>query len=147
MKLSTKGRYGTQVMLDLALHHGKGRILLKDIAKRQGISESYLEHLMPLLKAAKLVNSSRGAHGGYTLAKPPHGVKLIDIIQALEGTLAPAECVTTPRVCRRAKSCVARDIWTEVKDAIDKVLESNTLQDLVERQREKEGQKTSMYHI
>ncbi len=147
MKLSTKGRYGTQVMLDLALHHGEGRILLKDIARRQGISGNYLEHLMPPLKAAKLVNSSRGAHGGYTLAKPPDQVKLIDIIQALEGSLAPAECVLTPRVCRRAQSCVTRDVWAEMKEAIDKVLKSTTLQDLVERQKEKEGRGTSMYHI
>ena len=147
MKLSTKGRYGTQVMLDLALHHGEGRILLKDIARRQGISGNYLEHLMPPLKAAKLVNSSRGAHGGYTLARPPHKVKLIDIIQALEGSLAPAECVNTPRVCRRSKSCVTRDVWTEMKVAIDKVLKSTTLQDLVERQRKKEKQETGMYHI
>jgi len=134
-------------MLDLALHQGEGRILLKDIARRQGISENYLEHLMPSLKTAKLVNSSRGAHGGYTLAQAPHKVKLLDIIQALEGSLAPAECVNTPRVCRRAKSCVTRDIWTEMKVAIDNVLNSTTLQDLVERQREKDGQETSMYHI
>ncbi len=147
MKLSTKGRYGTQAMLDLALHHGEGRILLKDIARRQGISGNYLEHLMPPLKAAKLVNSSRGAHGGYTLAKPPDQVKLIDIIQALEGSLAPAECVITPRVCRRSRSCVTRDVWAEMKEAIDKVLKSTTLQDLVERQKEKEGRGTGMYHI
>jgi len=147
MKLSTKGRYGTQVMLDLALHHGKGRVLLKDIARRQEISENYLEHLMPPLKAAKLISSSRGAHGGYILTNPPHKIKLIDIIQALEGSLAPAECVNTPRVCSRSKFCVTRDVWTEMKAAIDGVLESTTLQDLVERQKEKDGQKTSMYHI
>ncbi len=147
MKLSTKAQYGMRAMLDLALHQGRGPILVKDIAKRQELSENYLEHLVLSLKAAGLVNSTRGARGGYSLAKPPARIKLIDVIQALEGSLALVECVNAPRVCQRANSCVTRDIWSEMALAMKGVLKSTTLQDLVERQKEKEGQEATMYYI
>ncbi len=136
-----------RAMLDLALHRGRGPVLVKGIAKRQEISENYLEHLVLSLKAAGLVNSTRGARGGYSLAKPPARIKLIDVIQALEGSLALVECVNTPRVCQRANSCVTRDIWSEMALAMKDVLKSTTLQDLVERQKEKEGQEATMYYI
>ena len=136
-----------RAMLDLALHRGRGPVLVKDIAKRQEISENYLEHLVLSLKAAGLVNSTRGARGGYSLAKPPARIKLIDVIQALEGSLALVECVNAPRVCHRANSCVTRDIWSEMALAMKDVLKSTTLQDLAERQKEKEGQEATMYYI
>ena len=147
MKLSTKARYGMRAMLDLALHRGRGPVLVKGIAKRQEISENYLEHLVLSLKAAGLVNSTRGARGGYSVAKPPARIKLIDVIQALEGSLSLVECVNAPRVCHRANSCVTRDIWSEMALAMKDVLKSTTLQDLVERQKEKEGQGATMYFI
>jgi len=147
MKLSTKGRYAARAMLDLAFHYGEGPILLKDIAKRQQISERYLEHLITPIKAAGLVTSMRGARGGFTLAKPPSQIRLSEIIQIVEGSIAPVECVDDPDICSRADLCVTRDIWTEMQKAMSGVLESTTLQDLIQRQREKENPEAVMYYI
>lgn len=147
MKLSTKGQYGARAMVDLAIHYGEGPVLLKDIARRQQISERYLEHLVVALKVAGLVNSMRGARGGFSLAKPPSQIRLSEIIQTVEGSIAMVECVDDPKVCSRADLCVTRDIWTEMKKAMSGVLESTTLQDLVERQREKQKPEAVMYYI
>lgn len=146
MRISTKGRYGARLMLELALYYGKGPVLLKDIAKREEISEGYLEHLLPPLKAAGLVNSSRGAHGGYTLAKTPSEITLREVVQALEGPLSPAECVHTPNVCQRVRSCVTRDIWKKLGEKISQTLESVTLKDMVEMQKNK-GETSLIYNI
>jgi len=147
MKLSTRGRYGTRALLDLALHQGEGPVLLKDIAEREQISVRYLEHLITPLIAGGILRTTRGAKGGVSLAKPPEGIKLSEIIQLLEGSIAPVECVNSPGICSRSKSCVTRDIWGELKQAMDGILESTTLQDLVERQRRKEQPKEVMYYI
>jgi len=135
LKLSTKGRYGSRLMLELASHYGKAPVLLKEIARRQEISAGYLEHIVPPLKTAGLVNSSRGARGGYTLAKPPSEITLKDVVQALEGSLSLVECVDAPSVCQRVQLCVTRDIWQEVSEKIAETLESITLQDMITRQK------------
>ena len=137
MRISTKGRYGARLMLELALHYEKGTVLLKDIAKNQEISEGYLEHLLPVLKAAGLITSSRGAHGGYTLARNPSEITLKDVVQSLEGSLFPVECVDTPAVCQRIKSCITRDVWRELGEKISQTLDSVTLKDMIERQKDK----------
>ena len=147
MKLSTKGRYGARLMLELALCYEKGTILLKDIAGRQEISEGYLEQILPLLKAAGLVNSSRGAHGGYTLANPPSEITLGEVVRAVEGTMAIVECVATPEVCHRVDFCVTRDIWEEMSEKMMGVLDSTTLQDMVNLQRQKLKSQPLMYYI
>ena len=147
MKLSTKGQYGTRAMVELALHYGEGPILLKDIAKRQQISGRYLEHLIVSLKVAGLVKSMRGARGGFSLAKPPSQIRLSEIIQIVEGSISIVECVDDPKLCSRADLCVTRDIWAEMKKAMNGVLESTTLQDLVERQREKQKPEAGSYYI
>jgi len=108
---------------------------------------SYLENLMGALRAVGLVATVRGMHGGYYLAKPLSEIRLSQIIAALEGSTAPVECVDDPKHCRRAESCVARDIWSEVKQAIEGVLESTTLEDLVRRHREKQPPISSRYYI
>jgi Rrf2 family cysteine metabolism transcriptional repressor len=136
MKLSTKGQYATRAMLDLALHFGEGPILVKDISRREEISERYLEQLLTPLKLAGLVRSIRGAHGGFTLAKPPSEISLIEIIHIMEGSTAPVECVDDAQICSRSDFCVAREVWAEMKKATDTVLESVTLQDLLQRQKE-----------
>jgi len=133
-------------MLELALYYGKGPVLLKDIAKREEISEGYLEHLLPPLKAAGLVNSSRGAHGGYTLAKTPSKITLREVVQALEGPLSLVECVDTPNVCQRVRFCVTRDIWKKLGEKISQTLESVTLKDMVEMQKNK-GETSLIYNI
>jgi len=147
MKLSTKGRYGTRALLDLALHQGEGPVLLKDIAQRQQISVRYLEHLITPLIAGGIVRTTRGAKGGVSLAKPPEEIKLSEVIQLLEGSIAPAECISNPEICSRSKLCVTRDIWGELKQAMDGILRSTTVQDLVERQRKKEQPEPAMYNI
>lgn len=147
MKLSTRGRYATRALLDLALHHNEEPVLLKDIAQRQEISLPYLEHLIAPLIAGGIIRSTRGAKGGISLAKSPEEIKLAEIIQLLEGSIAPVECVINPKVCSRSKSCVARDVWSEIKRAINGVLGSTTLQDLVERQKKRGKFESAMYHI
>jgi len=141
VKLSTKGRYGTRAMLDLTLHYGQGPVLLKDIAQRQGVSEKYLEHIISSLRIADLVKSVRGAHGGYILAKPPRQIKLSQIIKVLEGSIAPVECLDNPKSCPRKEFCVTRDIWMEMKRAMNEILESVSLRDLIEKQKIKEQSK------
>ncbi len=147
MRLSTKGRYGARAMLDLALNSGKGPVLLREIAKRQEVSEKYLEHSITTLRKAGLVRSIRGARGGYVLAKLPSQIRLSEIMEVLEGSMAPVECVDDPQVCQRAQLCVTRDIWAEMKEAIDNILESITLQDMVERQNRKKNSKAIVYDI
>ncbi len=147
MKLSTKGRYATRAMLDLAINQGEGPVLLKDIAQRQQISLSYLEHLVTPLITAGLIRSTRGAKGGVSLAKSPQEIKLSEIIQLLEGSLAPVECVNNPKLCSRSELCVARDVWSELKEAMNGILEATTLQDLVERQKVKGRPAKAMYYI
>lgn len=147
MKLSTRARYGTRALLDLALHQGEGAVLLKDIARRQQISLPYLEHLITPLIAGGIVKSARGVRGGISLLKHPQEIKLSEVIQLLEGSMALADCVNHPKICPRSSSCVTRDFWGELKQAIAGVLETTTLQDLVERQKRKEQPEAAMYYI
>lgn len=148
MKLSTKGRYGSRLMLALAINNGKGPMFLKDIAREEEISEKYLSQLIIPLKSAGLVNAGRGAHGGYTLSKPPSQIKLIQVVQAVEGPLMPVECVNNPSVCNRVDRCVTRDIWQEIGMKILETLDSVTLEDLALRQKDKrKGISLTEYNI
>jgi len=136
-----------RAMLDLAQHYNDGLVLVKDIARRQEISERYLEHLFLSLKTAGLVKSVRGAHGGFTLAKAPDKIKLMDIINVSEGPLALVDCVVDAGVCPRSSFCVTRDLWRELQSVMGEVLVSQTLQDLIERQKVKEQPSANMYNI
>ena len=147
MKLSTRSRYGTLALLELALHRGEAPVQLKDIARRQQIPLHYLEHIITPLISAGMVRSTRGARGGVSLARAPEKIKLSEVIQLLEGSVAPAECLNNPDICDRSESCVTRDIWSELKKAMEGVLESTTLQDLVERHKKKEQPEPVMYYI
>ena len=147
MRLSTKAQYGTRAMLDLAIRSGEGPVLVKDIARRQGFSARYLEQLLLSLKAAGLVRATRGARGGFSLARSPSEINLSEIVQIMEGSIAPVECVDDAGVCSRADLCIIREVWGEMKRAMNGVLESITLQDLVERQKSKEQSAEAMYHI
>jgi len=144
MKLSTKARYGTRALLDIALHQGEEPVPLKDIAQREQISLQYLEHLISPLIEGGIIRSTRGIGGGVSLTRSPEEVKLSEVVGLLESSLAPVKCVIDPAVCNRSEFCVTRDIWCELKKAMDGVLESTTLQDLIER-RQKKGQ--PMYYI
>jgi len=147
MRLSTKGRYGSRAMLELALRYGNGPVLVRDISKAQDISGKYLERIFFTLKNAGLVKSQRGTKGGYILAKPAAEIKLIQIIKALEGSLAPVECVDEPLVCKRNGVCVTREIWEKIKYAIEEILSSVTLDDLVRQYRRKNKCQMKMYYI
>jgi len=133
VKLSTRTRYGMRAVLELAENYGKGPIQLKIIAQHQEISAKYLEQLMTILKSAGIVNSVRGSKGGYMLAKAPMQIKLSDVFYCLEGPVVMSECVENESYCTRTNDCVARQIWTEVQNAILGVLQSITLQKLVDR--------------
>ncbi|WP_265444397.1 RrF2 family transcriptional regulator [Acetivibrio straminisolvens] len=133
MRLSTKGRYGLKAMLDLALHNDEGPVALKSIAERQGLSENYLEQLFAALKKAGHVTSVRGAQGGYLLSKSPDNITIGSILRALEGSLAPVDCVVEdkPAKCDRFDNCVTKIVWEKIRDSVNEAVDSITLADLV----------------
>ncbi|MBU2534915.1 MAG: Rrf2 family transcriptional regulator [Chloroflexota bacterium] len=147
MKLSTRTRYATRALLDLALHSKEEPVLLRDIAQRQQISLPYLEQLVAPLKAGGLIRSIRGTKGGILLAKHTEEIKLSDVINLLEGPLALVDCINDANLCDRSEFCATRDIWGELQTAIDGVLEATTLHDLAERQKQKKQPEKSMYYI
>jgi len=147
MKISTRIRYGARAMLELAYHYGEGPIELKEIAKKENISLKYLEQVINPLRAAGLVKAVRGAKGGYSLAKPPSEICLYDVVETLEGPLNLLECLRDSKVCQKVPSCVTRDIWREVSEAISKIFYSITLEDMVNRKRDKEERNSPMYQI
>ncbi len=145
MRLSTKGRYGVKAMVDLALHSGDEQpVPIKDIADRQEISEHYLEQLIAGLRKAGLVKSVRGAQGGYMLAQAPDAIVVGDLLRTLEGTIAPADCVAEdkPVNCERADNCVTRILWEKIHDSINSVVNSITLQDMVNEYKRLNGQES-----
>jgi Rrf2 family cysteine metabolism transcriptional repressor len=137
MKLSTKGRYGLRAMLELAYNAEEGPRTIHAIAEKQEISERYLEQLLIPLKQSGLVKSVRGSQGGYILGRAPQEISVGDIVRVLEGPLSPVDCVSeqNPDDCKRAGICVTRPIWTKVRDCIAEVLDSYSLQDLVNEAR------------
>ncbi len=148
MKLSTKGRYGVRLMIDLAIHYGEGPVLLREIAKREEISEKYLSNLVNPLKARGLVEATRGVHGGYVLGKRPAEITMKEIVEVLEGSLCLVDCVEKPAACDRVALCVARDLWSEAAQGIGRILGKYTLADMVRRQKAKrENVATDNYTI
>lgn len=134
IKLSTKGRYGTRLMLNLALHYNEGKeaVVLKNISKEEDLSIRYLEQIIIPLKINKLVKSVRGAGGGYTLARHPSDISLCQIIEVLEGSCALVDCVEDPAICERRTECATYEIWCEASDLLKSYFDSKTLQDLVQ---------------
>jgi len=149
MKLSTKARYGMRAMVDLALHYHKGPVLLKDIAKRQEVSMKYLDHIISTLKVNGLIESAKTRHSGYVLSRPPSQMKAYEIVKAVEGSLAPVDCVDDPKICHRADFCSTINLWKKLEESMRDVLEMVTLEDLVEEQKEIREQqaKGQMYYI
>ncbi|MCJ7728476.1 MAG: Rrf2 family transcriptional regulator [Sedimentisphaerales bacterium] len=137
MKLSTRTRYAMRAILELANNYGKGPLQTRVIARQQDISVKYLEQLMAALKSAGLVRSQRGARGGYVLARPPGKIKLSDIFDVFEGPVVTVECVVNENYCARAADCIARQVWSEVQRAVKNVLRSTTLQDAIDKARDR----------
>ncbi len=133
MKLTTRSRYGTRLILDMALHGRDGPVRIKDVAARQGISLKYLEKLVRELKAAGLVKSRRGPHGGHVLARPLEEITIGAVVRALEGDLELVECGDGEVSCPRLYECLTRDVWIEAARAMHAKLDSFTLADLVRR--------------
>jgi Rrf2 family transcriptional regulator, cysteine metabolism repressor len=147
MKLSTRVRYGMRALVELAVRNNHQPVQLKEIAESQQISLPYLEHLVNPLISAGIIKSTRGVRGGIELAKPPENIKLKEIMEVLEGPLSPVHCLENEKSCPRSASCATRDVWNDMKQAMENVLDSSTLQDLAERQRGKEAQHSTMYYI
>ena len=141
MKISTKGRYALRLMLDLAIHNTGEPVSLKDIAKRQDISDKYLEQIISILNKAGYVKSIRGAQGGYILRKDPKDCTVGMILRLTEGSLAPVSCIEDEGVvCDHETDCVTIMIWKKLNDAINGVVDGITLADLVDWKLEKSGQ-------
>jgi Rrf2 family cysteine metabolism transcriptional repressor len=133
MKLSTRTRYAVRAIIELAQHGNNKPLQLKIIAQRQDISVKYLEQLMAILRSSGFVRSIRGSKGGYLLARAPNQIKLNEVLHRLEGTVSTVECVENEDYCSRSADCAARYLWMQVEQAIEKVLEAVTLQDLVDK--------------
>lgn len=134
IRLSTKGRYGTRLMLNLAQNYNNGNhsVILKSVSDGEDISIRYLEQIIIPLKISKLVKSIRGAGGGYILARHPSRIKLIDILNSLEGTMCLVECVEDEDFCNRTAECTTRPIWKEASLMLKDYFERLTLQDLLD---------------
>ena len=133
MKISTKGRYALRLMLDLATHGTDTPVSIKDIAQRQGISDKYLEQIISIFNKAGMVKSIRGAQGGYMLSNPPSEYTVGTVLRLAEGTLAPVSCVEEGNVtCERAGKCQTAVLWKKVHEAVNGVIDTTTLQDLLD---------------
>ena len=131
MKLSTRSRYGTRMMLDLAQHYDENPVQIGEIAKRQDISVKYLEQLIIPLKKAHYINSVRGPKGGHVLAKPPQEITVGEIVELLEGGINLTDCVENPDTCDRSQTCLTRGVWETATRAMYQELNSITLSDMV----------------
>jgi len=142
IKLSTKGRYGTRLMQNLATHYNNGNesVILKNISDAEEISIRYLEQIIIPLKIARLVKSIRGAGGGYTLSRAPSEIKLSEILYALEGSCCLVDCIEDNDYCDRIPICATYEVWKEATNMLKKYFGSLTLQDLIEISKKKNRQ-------
>ena len=140
MRISTKGRYALRLMLELAMNDTGEYMAIRIISSRQNISEKYLEQIITILNRAGLVKSVRGAQGGYKLAKAPEEYTVGMILRLTEGSLAPVACLEDEtNQCQRVSECVTLDVWKQLHDAINNVVDGITLADLVEKQKQVNG--------
>ena len=132
MKLSTRGRYGIHAMYDLAAHCGGGPVSIKAISEREGIPEAYLEQLMGQLKRAGLVSSTRGAQGGYALARSADQISVGEVLRTLEGGLDLVDCLTEEDTCGKSCACPSRIVYMKIRDGLNQVADSITLRDMID---------------
>lgn len=135
MKISTRVRYGTRALLDIAENDGNGPVCLKDIARRQNVSQPYLEQLILLLKAGGFVKSVRGARGGFLLARDPAEIKMAQVVASLGWQTELVDCLGNPGDCPQYTVCGVRDFWRQISDAVDNVLVATTVADLINRRK------------
>lgn len=133
MKISTRFRYGVRASLEIACSFNKDFVKRRTIAENQSVSDSYLENILIDLKTHGIINTVRGAKGGYTLSRSPESISLLQIMEALDGTVSPVDCVDNADYCERRNNCVMLDVYRELKQANESVLGSTTLADLLGR--------------
>lgn len=135
MKLTTKGRYGLRAVIDLAMYSRENPVALSEVAERQNISISYLEQLVAKLKKAGIVQSTRGAQGGYTLAKQPEQISVGEVLRALEGSLSPVDCSAVlgegENECSASSFCVTKYVWKRISDSINDTVNNIFLSELL----------------
>ncbi len=136
MKVSTKGDYGVRALVELAHRYGQGPVQSAAIAARQEIPETYLDQLLTTLRRAGFIRSVRGPQGGHALINEPDTVRMSDVMVVLEGSLAPSACVDDPDACTKEGGCVQREVWERVRDATQEILDSVTIADLAEKERQ-----------
>ena len=135
MKISTKGRYALRLMLDLATYSTDGPVCLKDVARRQQISDKYLEQIVATLNKAGLIRSVRGAQGGYLLVRKPEEYTVGEILRVTEGNMAPVPCLEyEENQCNKQESCVSVILYKKINDAVNSVIDTVTLADMYEWQ-------------
>jgi len=132
MKLSTKGKYGLRALADLAAHCGGEAVSISSIAQRQQISEGYLEQLMSKLKKAGIVVSTRGAKGGYSLARPSGDIMVGDVLRALEGNIDPIDCAGIYGECTGSESCVTKHLWQRINEGVTTIVDEMSLKSLID---------------
>ncbi len=130
MKLSAKARYAVRILLDLALREGEGPVRTADISERTGVSVRFIEQILKPLKQAGLVQSTRGAAGGYVLSARPEDISLARIIRTIEGGLSLTQCCETPKNCHRSATCRSHRAWARVTQVMTAELENITIKDL-----------------
>jgi Rrf2 family protein len=136
MKISTRGRYALRLMIDLAINGSDQYVTIKSVSERQEISYKYLEQIITVLSRAGFVKSVRGAQGGYKLARPAEEYTVGMILRLIEGSLVPVACMEDePNQCPRSAACVTLDVWKQLNDAINSVLDNITLADLVNKEK------------
>ncbi|MHB8576168.1 MAG: RrF2 family transcriptional regulator [Dehalococcoidia bacterium] len=139
MKVSTKGDYGVRALIELALHYGEGPLQSAEIAARQRIPEPYLDHLLTSLRRAGFIRSVRGPQGGHELVREPEDVRLDEVMEALEGSLAPIACLDETSQCSRSGGCAQRGVWEEVLNATREILHRTSVADLAAKERQPAG--------
>ncbi len=137
MKLTTKARYGVRLVLDIANNCSEGPVCLKDISKRQNISEKYLWQLVSRLQKAGYLNSVRGAGGGYVLAKQPEEITLLNVVEVLEGKVLLVECVANDKYCEMTNVCTVNEVWQEVSKKMSDCLDAINFKELMARYKAK----------
>lgn len=147
MRLTMKGDYGLRAMIDLAAHYGQGPIPSADIARRQAIPEHFLDQVLVTLRRAGLLRSQRGPQGGHLLARPPAKISMGEIVRAVDGPLAPMECLPNPASCQLSAGCALRDVWAEVESETARILDATTLDQLARRHQTAPHEAGVMYSI
>ena len=144
MKLSTKCRYGSRAVMEIARNYKSGPVKRKDIVKNQQISDSYLENILISLKNGGVIDTIRGAKGGYMLRRSASEITLLEIVNTLDGSLSPVECLDNTSSCEKVARCATRMAWGRMKKAKEDVLRSITIQELVDYEKEKYTQDYSI---